>query len=569
MNWRGPDVEGEVPTLGWEIIEWIEEFIPIPDGDFAGEPMILSEGQRRFLLEYYRLHPDADQRVASDRRERPNRAFFWPRGGLMVKPQKWGKGPFSAAVALAEGMGPVRFDGWNAHGEPVGRPWATPLIAITAQSEDQSKNVWDALYAMVDLGDLKAELGDREAFGVTRINLPSGGRVMPVTASAKSRQGARITFAVQDEVQSWTKRDGGEKLADTQYRSLAGMGGRFLQTCNAWDPNEHAVAEQTWESGVGVYKEMTSAPAGSITVKRERMRVLKAVYAEAPWVDLELISSTIDDFLKRGDSAQAERYFFNRVVPGEDRVFDLAKWDSLARPDTVIEPKERIVVGVDGARSRDAIGMVATDVKTGFQWPLGIWEAPLSPPPDYEHPMDEVDGALLEAFEQYDVWRVYIDPGTQFANIAPLMEKWQGRWGEKKIVQWLMNRPRITAQMVRNYVSAVQQGDLTHDGNETMGRHIANARRRSVNARDEDGRLMFVMQKEMPNSTLKIDGAAAGALSWEARGDAIAAGTVAPGTYDDPANKCERCGHLRRHHVPKCRARPTGHCPVFVEPEVE
>jgi hypothetical protein len=45
------------------------------------------------------------------------------------------------------------------------------------------------------------------------------------------------------------------------------------------------------------------------------------------------------------------------------------------------------VIGVDGARFADALGIVATDVESGFQWPLGVWERPeSSAPDDYEHP---------------------------------------------------------------------------------------------------------------------------------------------------------------------------------------
>jgi hypothetical protein len=55
---------------------------------------------------------------------------------------------------------------------------------------------------------------------------------------------------------------------------------------------------------------------------------------------------------------------------------------------------------------------------------VGIWERPLSAPHDYEHPFDEVDGAMVDLFEEFDVWRVYIDP----QYIDYLVEIWQGRW---------------------------------------------------------------------------------------------------------------------------------------------
>jgi hypothetical protein len=78
----------------------------------------------------------------------------YPRGSQLMRPQKWGKGPLVAAICCAEAAGPVLFDGWDAKGEPVGRPWATPHIQVTAGSEDQTANTWRALQPMIELGPL-------------------------------------------------------------------------------------------------------------------------------------------------------------------------------------------------------------------------------------------------------------------------------------------------------------------------------------------------------------------------------------------------------------------------------
>lgn len=558
--WRGAREKGELPTLGWEVLDFIHSFAVIPDGEFAGQPFILSGDQQQFVLQFYELHPDAVQDL-----KKPSRAFVYDRGGQLVAPQKWGKGPFSAAMIIVEAYGPVLFDGWDASGEPVGRPWATPWVQVSAISEDQTDNIWRALLPMIQRGNLAAEIPDT---GETRINLPSGGRIEPVTSSARSRLGQRITFAAQDEAHDWTKRNGGRKLADTQRRNLAGMGGRFLETGNAWDPAEDSVAQLTFEKETGVSKMMLHGGPGSIRNKRERIKVLERVYGDSWWVDVERISSEVDNLLERGELAQAERFFMNRIVPGEDRAFDIRQWRELSRPGTKVEDGEQITIGCDGARYQDALAVIATEIKTGFQWPLGIWERPNDAPDDYEHPMDEVDGVVVDAWERYDVWRMYIDPGSQYANISPLMERWQGRWGERKVIAWMMNRPKPAALMIRGYASAIMTGDLSHDGNDVFTQHVANARRKMLNVYDDDGHLMHSIQKEAPNSPAKIDAAAAGALSWEARGDAIAAGTIAIGGYDAPSEKCGRCGHLRRHHIPACRGRPTGHCAQFVEPVV-
>jgi hypothetical protein len=69
-----------------------------------------------------------------------------------------------------------------------------------------------------------------------------------------SRLGQRVTAVVQDQTESWFRTNGGHKLADNQRRGLAGMGGRFLSTPNAWDPAEDSVAQRTGESKApGVY----------------------------------------------------------------------------------------------------------------------------------------------------------------------------------------------------------------------------------------------------------------------------------------------------------------------------
>lgn len=511
MPWRGAEVPGEAPTLGNLVIDFIEAFCAIPDGDKVGQPFKLTEEQAKFVLRHYQLHPAA---VVDPRT--PSAPFVFARGSQLVRPQKWGKGPISAAMICAEAGGPVIFDGWDAYGEPVGRPWATPWIQVTAVSEDQTDNVWRALVPMIELGSLTADIPDT---GQTRINLPGGGLVEPVTSSGRSRLGQRITFAVQDETHSWLERNGGWKLADNQRRNLSGMGGRFVETTNAWDPTESSVAQRTNKSPIGVNVDFPAPPAGSVRNKRARRKVMRHVYGDSDWVDLDRVDLEVEALLEH-DPAQAERFFLNRIHAGESVAFDAAAWAAASRPGTAAVRGELIVVGVDGARFDDALGLVATDVVTGFQWPLAIIERPPNASDDYEHDLSVADQALVDAFARYDVWRVYIDP----EKIESLVDTWQGRWGDQRIVKWYMSRLRQTAWAVRNYRAAIAAGDLTHDGDAVLSRHVGNARRMPTNVKDDDGRPLFSIQKDRPGSPNKIDGAAAGVISWEARGDAIAAG---------------------------------------------
>ena len=650
MPWRGPEVPGEYPTLGYLVADWIEAHCVIPDGEHAGAPYLLTDEMLRFLLGFYRLDPRSGR-------------FTHGRGGQLVRPQKWGKGPFSAALAIAEAHheAPVLPDGWDARGEPVGRPWPTPWVQITAVSEDQTDNVFRALVPMIELGPLAASVPDT---GETRVNLPGGGRIEPVTASARSRLGQRVTFTVQDEAlaldtpilttagwstvgeivpgdhvfgshglptivkrrtavqvgrecfrvtfsdgtsvvtsdghmwmtrvavsralprvrttgemfrdgrrfqvplggpvwvtitsidpvesvpvacieveaqdhlfrvgesnvvthntHSWTTENGGRRLADNQRRNLSGMGGRWLETTNAWDPAEGSVAQHTAESGEpGVYRDQSDPGPGSVFNKQERRRMVRRAYGDSlrrrtrGWVDPDRIDQEIQALLPR-DPAQAERFFLNRVRSEADSAFDLDKWRSLACPGWVAPTGDLIVIGVDGARFQDSLAAVACHVETGHLWPLGVWTRPEWADEDYEHPLDEVDAVMRDAFQEWHVWRVYIDP----QKIGSLVDGWRGRWGDDRVLGWVTSRPRQMAYAVRGFRDAIAASDLTHDGDDLVTQHVANARRWRTNVKDEEGRPMMLIGKDRPGSPRKMDAAVACVLAWEARGDAIAA----------------------------------------------
>ncbi len=195
------------PSLGYLISDWISAHCVIPDQDHAGEPFVLGVEQGGFVVNHYSVKRSAKP---GDRAT----AFIYRRSQL-VRAQKWGKSPLIAAFVCAEGVGPVLFDGWAAGGErylcsdfgckcgwgtsrhdqepfvfqpgdPFGRRWPTPLIQITATSEQQTENTYDALRPMIELGSL-AEMIPKT--GEEFIRLPNGGRIDTVTSKANSRLG--------------------------------------------------------------------------------------------------------------------------------------------------------------------------------------------------------------------------------------------------------------------------------------------------------------------------------------------------------------------------------------------
>ena len=519
---------------------WVEHHCIVPDGFDKGKPFVLVDWQLDALLNFYRLKPTAQVGQKAP-------AFYYRRSQIVL-PQKAGKAPYTGTHVCVEAVGPALFDGWARGGEvwdcrdhgcgcgfiyeyepgeAMAKQWATPLIQITATSEEQTDNIYDALRPMIDDGPLH-ELIPKT--GEEFIRLPNDGRIDVVTSSATSRLGQRVTFVPQDETGLWTKTNKMVKVAEIQRRGLAGMGGRAEETTNAWDPTEESVAQRTAESKrKDIYRIHPLPPKSlSYTNKQERRKIHRTVYEGCKWVDLDAIEAEAAELIET-DAAQAERFFGNRVVSGSGQAFDEDKWDAAAS-DYVPDIGTLIVLGIDGARFDDPLAVIATEVETGHQWPIGIWEVPDGAPDDYEHPMDGVDGAVLEAVAEYDVWRIYIDPGSSTGNIVPLVEKWEGRWGDKKVIPWAMNRPKVTAQAISTYTAAINTGTVSHNGDETFARHVKNAVRWPINAKDDNGHKLYLIGKDRPHSPNKMDAAAAGVLSWEARGDAIAANAQATQT---------------------------------------
>jgi hypothetical protein len=518
MPWRGPEVKGEYPTLGYAVGDWIEANCVIPDGMHQGEPLLLTDEMWRFLFAYYRLHPDA---VYDERR--PSAAFVH-RGGQLMRPQKWGKGPFAAALSLSEGFGPVRFDGWDAAGEPVGMPHPTPWVQIVATSEEQADNTWLCVLEMARRGAV-AQLPGVD-IGVQDINLPSGGKLEPRSASGRARLGARLTFAIFDESHQMIESNGGVLLATTMKRNIGGMGGRWLETTNSYDPSQNSIAQRTQDSkapGVLIdYRPPKRTPRADDD--EDCLTQLRYVYGDSWWVDLERILADARDSAVCPTWNEALRYFFNLAIEGVSDAVDATTWAARARDDDPLRPLEAIALGFDGSRSRDCTSIVASRIRDGRWFHIKTWD-----PADYDEgrvPRDEVNAKMAELFEAYDVWYLYGDP----FRWQEYFDIWSSQWPDK-VVEFPTNGAARMDDAVVRFQGAVRFG-LTHDGDETLTKHVlasslANGQRRQPRPEEDPSRIYHFLRVVPKRDKGHIDTFIAGLLAEVARGKAIEEGALA------------------------------------------
>ena len=343
----------DFPTLGDIGEAWIKQHCRVPDGFARGRAYEMADWQFWVHANRYRIREDAvfvpPEDVGPDEQAVLNQAFHYQQT-LTVGPQKTGKGPNSAANVAFEACGPSVFAGWAQGderyvcadngcgcgwsydylpGEPMGMRHPSPLIQITATSEDQADNIYRPLKSMIKQGPLKHTLAVREGF-IRIMGLSGdddGDRIDVVTAAANSRLGNPISDAEQDEAGLYVKTNKMIDVADTQARGAAGMGGRTHLTTNAWDPTANSYAQMVYEGGHEdvfiFYRNPDLVPELrgedgrplSFTLKANRRKIFQYVYEGSWWVNLDSIEALTMKLMAR-DPQQAERFFGNRLVYG-------------------------------------------------------------------------------------------------------------------------------------------------------------------------------------------------------------------------------------------------------------
>ncbi len=523
----------------WVALEWIERHCIVPDGFNKGKPFRLYEYQGEYLRNFYLVRGDAPW-IPTAPVLAP--AFVYRRG-LLVGPQKVGKNPLIAAQVCLEGVGPALFAGFARNGdtydcrdhgcgcgwvyeydpgEPRGMAWPTPLIQITAFSEDSTENTYDALRPMIDDGplhDLIPKTG--EAF----IRLPGGGRIDTVTSSNQSRLGQRVTHVPQDELGLWTPAAKMVKLADTQYRGLAGMGGRASGTTNGWDPSEQSVAQQQYEStAIDIYRQFVQPPKNlSYANKVDRRKIHRIVYPpdtlreNGGHVDLDSIEAEAADLAER-DLPQARRFYGNELVAGAGHAVDPDLWGELGRPLGLPAAGTAIGLGFAGGALRGC-------TREGYSFDLT--------PEDGATSRAAVIAAVESIRETYAVGRVFGDP----RNWRTELETWQADFGtdanDKPVVLRLdADQPTKFAPAVDRWLVALAERQHTHDDDPATNAEILAAQKKKVHlAEVATDRTMYVLGRG--SDSAPINRAVADVLAYEAA-MTMAAAAADPGPYFIP-----------------------------------
>jgi hypothetical protein len=511
MPWRGPTELRPFPTLGDQVGQWIEAHLVVGDGYLKGQPYRLTDEMWRFLFRNYQLVPDAAPW--------PSDFTFQHTGAQLRRSQKWGKDPFGAAIGWAEALGPTRFDGWDAHGDPVGAPYPTPLIACLGTSEEQTANTYRPFMAMAQEGPLINT--PNLDVGITRTVLPGGGQVDPVTCSMKARLGAPMTMAIITETHLFTLQGGYRGVAGAVKRNVTGMDGRWIELTNGWDPTEASEAQNTAESGdPSVYVDSVES------IRVENLEDDEELYAEllrqygdsarekGGWVNVRgrIMPACRSKIHIESDR---RRYFLNEIVVGMSAFVQPERWDAQARDDDPLQPGDVIALGFDGSKKRDATALIAERLRDRRLFPIKIWERPKDAGPDWQIPGLEVDRAVKDVFEAYQVTVMFADP----YRYQDYLDAWSAKWPDK-IVMFPTNVEIRMDRAIERFMTSLGNAEITHDGDAQFKRHMLNAvvtkgSRKKPRPGDEELQTYYLKLAKKSDGRW-IDGAVGGVLAHEA-----------------------------------------------------
>ena len=520
------------PSLGYWVCEFIEKRCVFGPGSLEGQQARLDDEKRGLIYSFYEIHPE-DHPMGGNRVY--DRCSVELRKGVA-------KTELAAWVTYAElhPEGPVRFNGWDDYGRPLrGRAVRGPYIPMLATAEEQVQELAFGVLKWIVEHSEDWHMFDSTLERIIRLG-PSGtndGMAVPVSNAPSTRDGARTSFQHFDEPHQITlprQRAAVETMLENLHKRQLETPWA-LYTSTAGSPGQGSVQEDVRNEAELMNE--GRAPDSSLfffsrwasvddhpdlsTVEKRVEAIKDATGPVGEWGKGQFLRIAKDYERVGVDRAFWERVWLNRWRKSSTGAYNVKKAKELALDEVI--PRDGFVgLGFDGARRKDATAIVITEIFTGRQQLVAIWERP-EDAKEWECPVGEVLDKMDEVFRYYEVWRAYCDPPYWVEQVS----HWAGKWPDQ-VAEWWMNQQRKAAYMARAYGEAIDGGHLhvcgTADQRQDLLRHIGNTGRKELKINDDEGQPLWILQKQDGQEQNKIDACAAGNLSWQAKLDAVAAG---------------------------------------------
>jgi phage terminase large subunit-like protein len=389
----------------------------------------------------------------------------------------------------------------------------SPEILLAAASDRQAGRLFDACAAFVRRSPTLSRLLRVRDYVGEIVREDGRGRILRMSSDPARLYGYSPSVVVADEVGQWTT-----PTLERAYTALTSGGGArsapqtiTISTAGDWRNRHSSILGRLLDAAEAA--EDTDREPGLLVARMPAARTLAWLH-EAPTTDprdtaaMKLANPApwiTEDYLVRQaanpELSDAAVLQLHGCVwaEGDDTWLPRGAWAARAA-DGKPEPGERVVLGFDGSYRRDATALIGCTLN-GHLFVAGVWERPPGAPDAWTVPRREVDATLAEAMETWDVVELACDPPGWHREI----EEWDETY-DSVVLLFETNQPKRMAPACDGFRSGVLDGGLTHDGNPTLARHLANC----VVRESSSGTVIT-----KPDPSRKIDAAVAAVVAYE------------------------------------------------------
>jgi phage terminase large subunit-like protein len=221
-----------------------------------------------------------------------------------------------------------------------------------------------------------------------------------------------------------------------------------------------------------------------------------------------------DDLVARDDFASAvlrtpEPEFrtkrLNQWVSSMNAWLPTGKWEQLGA-ELELDPEQPVIVGFDGSFNGDCTALTYCTIPTDDTLPhiglIRVWEKKPEDTDDWRVSTQEVEDEIIQFCQTYNVKEIACDPFRWQRTMEAMQDL------GLPVVEYNSSSPSRMVPACSKLYTAVTEGNLTHDSNPTLTRHLSNA----VIKTDRIGPRIV---KEHRGSPRKIDAAVAAVIAFD------------------------------------------------------
>lgn len=415
---------------------------------FDGLPLELEAFQRRFM----------DDALSYDDRGLP----LW-RSIVLVVARKNGKTTLLSAYALyrlltSEGL---------------------PEILLAASSDKQAGRLFDACVNFIRKSELLSSLLIVRDYAGEIVRADGKGKILRVASDAKRLHGYSPSLVICDELAQWVT-----PQLEKAYAALSSGGGArsapqvfSITTAGEWQHRNDSILgriidaaeaadDRTEEPGLLIARLPESRTLAYVysapTIDHKNVKALKLANP-APWITTDYLKAQASNpQLSPADVLQLHGCVWSQQ---DGAWLDLREWKARLSGREVDGP---VVLGFDGSYKRDSTALIGCTLD-GHLFVVKVWERPVGADEHWRIPRREVNAVVERAMEDYEVVELACDP----PGWNPEIDAWEDAYGDV-VVRYETNQPKRMAPAVNRFETAVSEQALTHDGNATLTKHIAN-----------------------------------------------------------------------------------------------